>query len=512
MSRTGQDADAMPPGATGGPAGRALAARFRRIARLRQVERVLGWDQRVMMPPGAAALRGDQLAELELMRQDILVAPDMGDLLDAAEAEAAAAGAPDPWWQANLREMRRMCRQAGAVPADLLVAKARAVAAGEMAWRAARAEDRFDAMAGPLRAVIDAVRDWADALAAAQGCSRYDALLDQYDPGAKAAAILPLFADLAETIGEVLPEILERQAAAPPAGPPPSVPTARQAEAARALAAYLGFDFRHGRLDESLHPFTSGSLGDVRITTRFDTEDPLSGLLAVAHETGHALYEAGLPAAWRDQPAGRARGMILHESQSLLCERQLMRLPGLLSWLAAELAGRFGAAPAWSAANLQRLATRVAPGLIRVEADEVTYPLHILLRTELEQALLSGDLPVDDLPGAWAERMHDLLGVTVPDDRRGCLQDIHWPSGAFGYFPTYTLGALAAVQLFEAAAGAQGGDAGGDADHESILAWMGRNVHGAASSGDTDGILQAATGAPLGSAAFKRHIRATYLT
>lgn len=485
-----------------------LEARFRRVGRLKDVRQLLGWDQRVMMPAGASALRADHLAELEVMAQDILLAPDLPDLLAAAEAAFEQAGAPDPWQRANLREMRRAVQQAKAVPADLLIARARALAAGEMAWRTARAENCFAAFVAPLQRVIAVTRDLADALAVPLGCGRYDALLDQYEPGATRAAIDPLFADLAAFIPAILPDIQARQAAAPAPRPQAVVPTDRQAEAGRALAAYLGFDFHRGRLDESLHPFTSGAGGDTRITTRYWPSNPLSGLLAVAHETGHALYEAGLPADWRAQPVGRARGMVLHESQSLLCERQIMRAPRTLAWLADLLAGTFGPDPAWQAGNLRRLAMQVRPSLIRVEADEVTYPLHILLRTELEQALLSGDLPAADLPGAWADRMRELLDIAVPTDRDGCLQDIHWSTGSFGYFPTYTLGALAGAQLHEAALR----ELPPDADHAAVLGWMADKVHRMASSAATDPILLAATGAPLGTDAFKRHIRASYLS
>lgn len=480
-----------------------LEERFRRLGRLREIARLLSWDQRVTMPPGSAGLRAEQLAELDLAVQEMLLAPDMPALL----AEAAEDAGLTPWQRANLAEMERLCRQARAVPPDLLAERARAQSAAEMAWRSARRDDRFADFVAPLERVLAVTRDYAAALAAPAGLHPYDALLDQFEPGASRAAIAPLFADLAEFIPAVLPEILERQARAAPPVPPPATPVAAQAAAGRALAALLGFDFERGRLDESLHPFTGGTPGDIRITARYDQADPLSGLLAVAHETGHALYEAGLPEAWRSQPVGRARGMVLHESQSLLCERQVFRAPAFLQHLAALLPVHLGAHRAWSAENLQALTMRVAPGLIRVDADEVTYPLHILLRTELEQALLSGDLPVADLPAAWNEGMARLLGLAVPDDRRGCLQDIHWSVGHFGYFPTYTLGALAAAQLHEAALAELGGAPG----HAALLDWMRRKVHALASSDSTAGILRAATGAELGTAAFRRHIRARYL-
>ena len=216
--------------------------------------------------------------------------------------------------------------------------------------------------------------------------------------------------------------------------------------------AQMGFDFERGRLDESAHPFCGGVPDDIRLTARYEAADVTSGLMAILHETGHALYNAGLPRVWRHQPVGEARGYAVHESQSLLVEMQVCRSPAFLHYLAPLLAETFGRDdPALSADNLYRRAIHVERGFIRVDADEVTYPLHVILRYRLEKALLEGDLEVADLPGAWNEGMRELLGLTPPDDRVGCLQDIHWSVGAIGYFPCYTLGALMAAQLFEAA-------------------------------------------------------------
>jgi len=485
-----------------------LEDRFRRIGRLREIGGLLAWDQRVMMPDGASDLRAEHLAELDLVAQDILRADDIPDLL----AEAGQSDGLDGWQRANLEAMRRLSRHARAVPPALLEARTKAAAVAEMAWRTARRDNRFGDFAGPLERMLAVTRDRAAALGAETGSAPYDALLDLFEPGASRATVAPLLADLAGFLTDRLPRILERQARQRAPLSPPAAATAAQASAGRELAALLGFDFTRGRLDETLHPFTGGASGDIRITTRYDPPDPLSGLLAVAHEAGHALYEAGLPEEWRSQPVGRARGMVLHESQSLLCERQVLRSPDFLARFSALLETSLGVHPAWSATNLAALTSRVEPGLIRVEADEVTYPLHILLRFELEQALLSGDLPVADLPAAWATGMRDLLGVTVPDDRRGCLQDIHWAVGHVGYFPTYTLGALAAVQLFEAARADLDAAGATAPDHAAVLAWMRDKVHRLASSAGTDEILLRATGAGLGTAAFRAHIDARYLS
>ena len=277
----------------------------------------------------------------------------------------------------------------------------------------------------------------------------------------------------------------------------------------------IGFDFEHGRLDVSAHPFTGGTADDTRITTRYDEEDFARALMGVLHECGHALYEAGLPRDWRRQPVGNARGMVLHESQSLLMEMQACRGRDFIDFAAPRMRAAFGrSGPAWDADNIHRIYTRVVPGFIRVDADEVTYPLHIVLRYRLERAMLAGDLGLADLPGAWNDGMKELLGIVPPTDTVGCLQDIHWPDGSIGYFPTYTMGALAAAQLFAAAKAAIPGLLGAirKGDFAPLLDWLRVNVHGKGSIADTDTILREATGAPLGVAAFKAHLESRYLS
>jgi len=278
----------------------------------------------------------------------------------------------------------------------------------------------------------------------------------------------------------------------------------------------VGFDFGRGRLDESLHPFCGGVPDDVRITTRYDESDAAGAIMAVLHETGHALYEQGLPPAWRDQPVGRALGMSVHESQSLLMEMQACRSRAFLTYAApvmAEMLNGGDDGAGWDPDTLSRLYTRVAPGLIRVDADEVTYPAHIILRFRLERALLTGDLVLDDLPGAWRDGMKEVLGVTVPDDRTGCLQDIHWYDGAIGYFPTYTLGAMTAAQLFQAAVEAVPSipDDLAKGDFGPLLGWLRDHVHALGSSVTAAEMLERATGKPLDAGVFKAHLRRRYV-
>ena len=485
---------------------------FGRLRSLNDAAGILGWDAQTLMPAGAAEGRAEQLATLRGLAHDLLAAPSTADLLAAAEARIADL---DAWQAANLAEMRRAHAHAVAVPGDLVEAESKAASASEMAWREARAMSDFTILAPHLAEVLRLARAVGEAKGAALGLAPYDALLDQYDPGLRRARIDPLFDRLRAEIPGLIRAACERQARQ---GPPPALggafPVAGQRALGEALMRDLGFDFARGRLDTSLHPFCGGATSDVRITTRYAEGDFTRSLMGVLHETGHALYEQGRPRAWLGQPVGDARGMTLHESQSLLIEMQACRTPEFMHHLAPALKGAFGAeAAALDPARLHRIFTRVEPGFIRVDADEVTYPAHILLRYDLERAMVDGDLAVADLPAAFDAGVAALLGLAVPDDARGCLQDIHWPGGAFGYFPTYTLGAAAAAQLFEAATAAEPGIRPGLArgDFGPLLGWLRGNVHEKGSSRGTDAILEEATGRPLGLDAYLAHLRRRYL-
>jgi carboxypeptidase Taq len=495
---------------------RDLEARFRRLYALREAAGMLHWDMATVMPEGGAGARSEQLAVLEVVCHETLTDGALGDLFAAAEEGAKeGAGALDPWAQANLREMRREWRHATALDAGLVEALAKAAMTCEMTWRKARPDNNFAAVLPALEEVLDLTREAAEAKADALGLSPYDALLDQYEPDGRIDRIAPVFDDIAAFLPGFLGEVMERQAAAgAPLVPEGPFPEAAQEALGRRLMAAVGFDFAHGRLDVSLHPFCGGVPDDVRITTRYDEADFAKALMGVLHETGHAMYERGLPPDWRLQPVGQARGMALHESQSLLVEMQVCRGPAFLGFLAPLAAEAFGGGgPAWQADNLVRLANKVAPGLIRVDADEVTYPAHVILRTRLERAMIAGDLLPADLPGAWNEAMAELLGVTPPDDRLGCLQDIHWYDGAWGYFPTYTLGAMTAAQLYAAATAAapEIPDALGRGDFAPLMAWLKEHVHVKGSLLSADELLTEATGRPLDPEVFKVHLKARYL-
>jgi carboxypeptidase Taq len=489
---------------------RTLEERFKRLSDIRGALAVLEWDQQVMMPRGGNETRAEQVATLRQIAHEFLTDERTGGLL--AEAEAAPDGL-DAWQRANLREMRRAYARSIALEPALVAALARATARAEMTWRDARANADFKALEPALAEVVRLTREEAAAKAQALNLGLYDALLDGYEPGMRAAQIDALLDSLAAFLPDFLEQVLARQAAPLPLEGPFDV--AKQVALGHALMAQMGFDFEHGRLDQSAHPFCGGVADDIRMTARYEEADVASGLMAILHETGHALYNAGLPKAWRHQPVGKPGGFAVHESQSLLIEMQVCRSQGFLRYLAPLLASTFGRDdPALSADNLYRRAIHVERGYIRVDADELTYPLHVILRYRLEMALLEGDLEVGDLPGAWNEGMRELLGLTPPDDRLGCLQDIHWTVGAIGYFPCYTLGAMVAAQLFDAAKAAEPEvlPALERGDFRPLLGWLRANVHEQGRLMDMPELLTRATGRPLDLQPFLDHLRARYAT
>ena len=491
---------------------RQLEQRFRRLGAIEQAISVLHWDTAAIMPDGGAVARAEQLATLRLIAHQHLVAPEIDGLLAEAEAAADDLG---QWQRANLREMRRRWRHATAVPAVLIEAESRACSECEAVWRKGRLENDFAAVLPGLERILRIEREIASVKAGLLGTSPYEALLDQYEPGASVAEIDRLFGEIAGFLPDLIEGALIRQAALPSAPPCGPFPIGTQRRLAMRLMERIGFDFAHGKLDISAHPFCGGTPDDVRITTRYNEDDFARALMGVLHETGHALYQRGLPAEWRLQPVGRARGMAMHESQSLLLEMQVCRSRAFLTYAAPIIREAFGGdGPEWEVDALYRRQIRVRRGFIRVDADEVTYPAHVILRYRLERAMLAGDLHPAELPGAWAAGMREVLGVAPGDDREGCLQDIHWYDGNWGYFPTYTLGALIAAQLFEAARRDVPGlmQAIAEGEFAPLLGWARERVHSKGSLLSTAELVKTATGQPLGTASFQRHLRDRYLS
>ncbi len=494
-----------------------LCARFARIATVGEAAAMLGWDASVMMPPGGAAARGDQLAVLSGLIHEMTTAPAMAeDLADAEQAMTGDVPAADPWAAANLQLMRHRYLQSVALPSDLVEARSRANSACEAVWRGARLASDFSAVCPYLEDVVRLAREASVALGETFAMAPYDALMDGFQRGIRAADVEPVFTEYEAFLEDALPRAEAIQARGGAAKPLPGpFPVGVQEALCQRLSAAAGLDYNRARLDRSAHPFSGGIPTDIRITSRYNENECFQSIMGVMHETGHALYEAGLPTPYARQPVGEASGMAAHESQSLLIELQVCRSDAYLSWLGPRLHAEFGGdAALYTAVNLGRLLRHVERGFIRVEANELTYPAHVILRFRLERALIAGDLMVADLPGAWNEGMQGLLGITPPDDRRGCLQDIHWYDGAFGYFPSYTLGAMAAAQLMAAirtdvpdvdAAMAEG-------DLSPLLGWVRREVHGRGNLLGFNDLMRAATGKPLDARAFEAHLTARYLT
>jgi carboxypeptidase Taq len=485
-----------------------LKARFARIGAINEAAGILHWDASAMMPEGGAHARGEQLAALAGVAHEMLVDPRTAEDLAAAKAEGA-------WDGANLALMRRAHARATALPVALVEAMSRANSACEMVWREAKRDADFAKVAKLLTEVVALQREAAQALGQRLGMDPYDALMDGYQPGVTAADVAPVFDAYEAWLADALPraEAIQGRRPAPlPIEGQFDVPAQRAL--CREMAERVGLEFSHARLDESLHPFCGGNPSDVRITTFYDTANPAKALLGVLHETGHAMYERHLPAGFARQPVGEAAGMAAHESQSLIVEMQACRSDAFLSFLGPRLRDALGVTPEVGApANLARLWRRVERGFIRVDADELTYPAHVILRFRLERALIGGELQVADLPGAWNATFGKMLGIVPPDDAQGCLQDIHWHDGAFGYFPAYTLGAMAAAQLMAAirraipdldAQLARG-------DLAAMMRWLNLNVHGQGARLGFQDLLRQATGKPLDPSDFTAHLTARYL-
>jgi carboxypeptidase Taq len=486
--------------------------RFATAGKLDGAATLLSWDANTHMPAGGAWARGEEAAALAEVIAGLVGSPEAGGELDEAEAMA---GALEPDDRADLAEMRRIFRHNATVPKALLAEKSRLSAALRAVWVKAKPASDWASFAPGFADLLDVIREIAAAKAAALGTTPYSALIDEFDPGVDEAAIDPIFADLAAFLPPLIAEVRERQASwgAPiPFGP---VPVERQRALADRLARRIGHDPDHFRVDVAPHPFSmTGSPGDVRFTTRYDMDNVKFTVAATMHEAGHSMYEFNLPRAFAFRPAGQARGMTVHESQSISIERMAGRSREFLAWLAPQLADISGdRSECWSIANVLNTWRRLDDGFIRVEADDIAYPLHVILRYRLEQALLSGDLPVADVPGAWNELFAKLLGRIPPSDGQGCLQDTHWAVGLFGYFPNYAMGAMLAAQLFERAT-ADDPDilpALGRGDFGPYFAWLKPRIHARGSLVDFATLVTEATGAPLSAAAFKRLVRRRYL-
>ena len=470
---------------------------------------IIGWDRNAMMPPKGNEARAAAEAELQALMHRVRTDPKLAEQLRAAEAEPLS-----DTERANLREMKRDWRDANALPESLVQAKSLAGAKCEHAWRAQRAANDWKGFLENFREVVRLSREEATRLAADSGLTRYDALMDRYEPGVRAADIDRIFGDVKQWLPQLITNVQAKQRDEPLIAPAGPFPVAKQRAMNLAVMNMLGFDFDAGRLDESAHPFSGGVPEDVRLTTRYREDDFVQSLMGTIHETGHARFEQNLPREWLGQAIGHARSYGIHESQSLSFEMQLARGRAFTGLLAPLLNEHFGGQPAFAPDNFHRLLNCVKPGFIRVNADEVTYPAHIILRYEIERALIEGAIEPDDIPSLWGDKMQTLLGLdTRGNHKDGCLQDVHWSDGSFGYFPSYTLGAMYAAQWFAAMRRAVPDlDARITAgDFAPVFDWLKANVWSQASRWKTPELVQRASGEALNPAHFRAHLEARYL-
>jgi carboxypeptidase Taq len=488
-----------------------LEQEWKRLHAFRGAMSLLRWDAAVMMPRGSADVRGEQLAALETEHHALLTAPKITRLLDRAQASAASL---EDWQVANLREMRRQRDHAIATPVALVSRLAKATARAEVRWVEARQSGKFELFAPHLEEVLHLVRDKAQLLGQSLHLAPYDALLDEFSPGITAADIDGIFKGLARRLPGFIRETIDRQTATPPLPIAGRFAAGKQKALTVEIMRAIGFPFDRGRLDESEHAFTEGVPGDVRVTTRFDSNDLFSGLLGALHETGHAMYDLGLPASFADQPVGRDRGMALEESQSLLIEMIICRSRPFVTYLKPLLEKHFGVSgPEWAVDNLYALLTRVRRSAIRVDADELTYPMHIQVRYELEKKLLAGELAVRHLPEAWNAIMEQRLSVRPASDVEGCLQDVHWAVGSFGYFPSYAVGYAMAAQFYERLREAvpQLDEQIARGEFAGLFGWLREHVHSLGARVTAHELVKLATGKPLGASASLRYLEAKYL-
>ena len=491
------------------PAYDELVRHWFRLHRFAHLHSIASWDRAAMMPPKGNEARALALAEMDGLVHRLRTEPRLAALLAAADGESL-----DDADRANLREMRREWRSANAVPEALVEAKSLAESRCEHAWQSQRPAGDWAGFVANFREVLRLAREESRYLAEASGLAPYDALMDRYEPGMTSSEVDRVFGEVQGWLPGMVAAVRSRQsgeAVLEPVGP---FEKSRQRALSLEVMTLLGFDFDAGRLDESAHPFSGGVPEDTRLTTRYREADFVRSLMGTIHETGHARYEQNLPREGLGQPVGRARSMALHESQSLSFEMQLGRSRAFAAQLAPLVARHFGARPAFEPAALHRLLTRVRPGFIRVEADELTYPAHVIVRYDIEKRLIAGDVEAEDIPSLWDEGMARLLDVdTRGNFADGCMQDVHWSAGLFGYFPCYTLGALYAAQWFAAIRRThdQVDRRIAEGDLAPVFDWLRENIWRQASRWTTSELVVRASGEPLDPAHFRRHLEARYL-
>ncbi|MGD9791274.1 MAG: carboxypeptidase M32 [Phycisphaerales bacterium] len=498
-----------------------LCSALREAATIGSVAALVGWDQETYMPPAGSAFRSEQQATLASLTHERKTNPRIADLLAACEGDGGVMG--DAARAANIREIRRDYSLATKLPKELVSELARVGSLAQDAWKKARADDDFKGFAPWLEKMFELQRQKAKCYGVPKGGELYDALLDEYEPGATAVQVTATFNPLRDRLTDLIMRVesAKKTVKVPTACLKAKIPADKQHALGLMVMKSIGFDLDAGRLDTTTHPFCSGMApGDTRLTTRYQDQAFTDALYSTMHEAGHGLYEQGLP---KLPPATSNNGTIdlfgtpladaislgMHESQSRMWENFVGRSLPFWKWLLPKSTKIVGTALSkYKPETLYKAVNTVTPSLIRVESDEATYNMHVMIRFEIERALVAGDLKVADLPATWNRKYKDYLGVKVPDDRRGCLQDVHWSFGLVGYFPTYTLGNLYAAQFWEkinadipdlAKQHAKG-------QFGPLLEWLRTNIHRHGRRYHAAELCERVTGKSLTSEALLRHL------
>jgi len=501
------------PGATAAPY-RELVARVKEASLLSSTASLLGWDQETMMPPGGLEHRARQLAQLARLAHEMATDPRIGDLLAACEADRALVGDPLGAPAVNVREIRRQFDRRTRLPAELVEEEARLSSKARHEWAEARQAADFQRFKPWLEKVVALLRRKAECYGWPAGGEPWDALAEDYEPGCTAREVAAVFTPLRQRLQGLLDAIKA-------SGRKPSnvfneikLPVGQQEKFVRFIAQSIGFDFNRGRLDRSTHPFCGGThCNDVRMTTRFHEDKLNDAIGSTMHESGHGMYEQGLLEEHIGTPMGEAVSLGIHESQSRMWENQVGRSTAFWTWGFPKLREYFDSAVGkLTMREVYEGANIVKPDFIRVEADEATYNMHVMVRFEIERALIGGDLAVADVPGVWNAKYKEYLGITVPDDRRGCLQDIHWSMTSMGYFPTYTLGNLYSAQFFEKALADmpdlyQQFERG---DFAALKGWLNQHIHAHGQRYRAADLCTVVTGKPLSPEPLLRHLEAKF--
>jgi carboxypeptidase Taq len=471
---------------------------------------LLGWDQEVLMPEQGVEYRSRQLAQLARIHHELFTDPKVGELLAACEADPAVTGDPLSVAGVNVREIRRDYDRKTRLPAELVEEEASLASRGQHVWADARKASDFDRFAPMLEKIVHLMRRKAECYGWPDGGEPWDALAEDYEPGCTAKDVERVFTPLRKRLQKLLQEIAGSVTKPSNAFNERKLPVEQQRKFVRFVSESLGFDYTRGRIDESTHPFCSGFHStDVRITTRFHEANVNDALGSTMHEAGHGIYEQGLIGDYVGTPMGDAISLGIHESQSRMWENQVGRSRAFWEWCRPKLSEFFGdAADGLSFDEVYGAVNIVKPEFIRVEADEATYNMHIMVRFEIERAIMRGDLPVRDIPGFWNEKYKEYLGLDVPNDAKGCLQDIHWSMAAMGYFPTYTLGNLYAAQLFDCALEEMPDlyDQFGRGEFSALRKWLNEKIHAQGRRYRAADLCKEVTGRPLDAEPLMRHL------